>query len=59
MKVVWDEPDEKGNNIRMERTLDEAVEYVRGYAESRGFPKPEYQRALDEFLITHWAWLEH
>ena len=58
LTVVWNEPDENGNNIRQEITIEEAVSRQRTAARRKNYEYESKELALDDFLTIHWAWVE-
>ena len=56
--VRWDEPHPTGGVCECSCTAGQAIEHVRRQAEQRGYTYDSDQRALDEFMIVNWAWLE-
>lgn len=58
MTVVYAEPDEAGGDAVFRLTEAEAVAQQRAVAKMRGVEYATDAEALDDFMATHWAWLE-
>ena len=51
--VCWNQPDEEMGNIVMEETVEWCIKTHR-----KRYPGLTRTRALDEFMMVHWAWFK-
>jgi len=56
--ILFDEPDENGDNIRVKLTEEEAIkrQHQRGLFHNYAYKNDE--DALSDFIINNWAWIE-
>lgn len=56
--IVYNTPDEVGNNVVIRVTEDEAISLQKKAADRKGFIYDSDLDALEDFLTVHWAWRE-
>lgn len=57
-KVVFDESDLFGGGNKKELSIQEAVKRQKKTAEMNNYYYLDDKDALDDFLVTNWAWIE-
>lgn len=59
MKLVhWDELNCYGGNSHCTCTPEQAIQAMHSYADRTGKHRLSDEHALEDFLTTHWAWIE-
>lgn len=57
--IVYEEPGEKGEVVRVTLTPERAVDIMRGSAmKAKDYTYASDADALDDFMVVHWAWEE-
>jgi hypothetical protein len=56
--VCWNEQDESGNDVVIERTEDWCIREQKILAIHRGIEFESDEAAIQDFMTVHWAWFK-
>jgi hypothetical protein len=54
--LAYNEPDDKGNNLIIQISEEEAIRRQRASASLKGYIYASDETALMDFMVIHWAW---